>query len=128
MENEKFEFKVGDIVSMCGATGTIISTKNSLVESLKIEERYPIAVQFKERKIFFTVDGKEVEDQTEPTLKFIYRPKKKVKKTYYVASFKTKEAEGRYCTPLYLDLEILKLTYANCIDRQIHSIEIEEEV
>lgn len=122
------KFQVGDIVEAFGVRGEIISLENS--------PSYPILVKFYDTGTFwnkaaFIIDGKFEDWHKEPSLKLIERPKKKVKRTYWFATALVEwdNVFKRGISELTLDKEELNDSYrgVNCKDRQIHSIEIEEE-
>ena len=67
-----FAFKVGDKVSFGGVHGVVTSTKSSNI--------YKLNVSLPGRQLEFTIDGRYYDWHTEPLLKLIERPKKKIKK------------------------------------------------
>jgi len=77
-EEKPMEFQKGDVVSFGGRMG--------IVESTDTHDHYPLNVRYSDSGglDFFTLDGKYDTKHTEPLLKFVSRPKEKVKKTYYM--------------------------------------------
>lgn len=68
------KFEVGDIVEAFGLKGKITNIYDKAL--------YPLEVNFENNHIFgFMIDGKYANWHKEPSLKFISRPKKKVKKS-----------------------------------------------
>jgi hypothetical protein len=74
------EFKVGDVVSFGGVEGVI--------EKIFDNDHYPIRVFFKDGGYArFNSDGYYLYWHKEPLLKFVSRPKKKVKKDIWINVF-----------------------------------------
>lgn len=118
----KEEFQVGDIVEWCGVQGK--------VDSIIMEDDYSLCVLFGEDNDFayFTLDGKYIHWHKTPSLKLISRPKKKVKKTYWISSAKSLQNNNmRTSSHLYLSKADAEIVNHAGTDKQIHSIEIEEE-
>lgn len=75
-DDAPFQFQVGDIVSFGGCEGTVTE-----INTVDPSYPYPIRCNFLVSEMTFMLDGKVSLWHTEPLLKFIRRPKKKVKKT-----------------------------------------------
>ncbi len=74
---EKFEFRDGDVVNFGGVVGEV---------TLSESKDYPVKIKNSNGLHLesFTIDGRLYTDHTEPLLKLVSRPKKKVKKTVEV--------------------------------------------
>lgn len=86
------KFKVRDKVSWMGLIGEVISTTFYGRDS-----SYPVRVRFDTHDVFdkmFTPDGHYYSCHTEPSLKLIERPKKKVKKTFYTGAYQSGTLTG----------------------------------
>lgn len=67
------EWKVGDVVEAFGVRGHLVRATNP--------GEFPLLVLFGENSLNFTPDGKACEWHATPSLRFISREKKKVRKT-----------------------------------------------
>ena len=81
MTNENFEWQFGDIGEAFGVRCEVLEIKRNA--------KYPVVVRLLEGTdpgliILFTLDGREQTWHKAPSLIFIERPKKKVKKTIEV--------------------------------------------
>jgi hypothetical protein len=120
------KFQEGDIVEAFGCTGKVVRkfyTDQHDVVEVEFENGHTVHT--------FSQDGMAKTFHTEPELKFISRPKKKVKKTFYFVSGAVHVCGGdnpRTCSLLYSDKEYIKLPrLSGLMDRQEHSVEIEVE-
>ena len=112
------EFMVGDLVETFGVRGEVVSITGGF--------HYPVGVYFDNgHASYFTENGKDLDWHKEPSLKLIERPEKKVKKTFWFASWKDSYSSVRITSCLYLDKTETEVNYQLPEDYQLHSIEIE---
>lgn len=89
VEEKPIEFQVGDIVDWHGAEGTIESTTH--------QSPYCISVRFDYGATdLFTIDGRFHKSHTSPSITLKSRPKKKIKKTFYVGITRIPIDEGHF--------------------------------
>lgn len=104
-------FKVGDIVEWCGVRG--------VVDDFRYGLDYPVSVYFSYQgeRVSFTDDGKYPSWSTEPSLKLVERPKKKVTKTMYQAIIAADYADCNFhlTNSLYPNETYAKERYPNFI-------------
>jgi len=110
------EFKVGDKVSAFGVEGEVIS--------LDEKNNYPITVEFDDDHLsFFMIDGRASAWHKEPSLKLIERPKKKVKKKFYLGHDKYSPIHS------YIGCGALWITRKDAeVQKWEHVLEVEIEV
>ncbi len=117
------EFKVGDIVR-CDSEG------EGVVDTITHEGIYPIVVQFFAASLSFTSIGEECSADTYPSLHFVSRPKKSVKRgcTYYRNKYNSKNAHrgrGFDDQPLMYSTET-KAKSAKC-SGYLYTVKVTEE-
>lgn len=116
---EIMEFKVGDI---CEAFGL-----KCFVIDINKKHNYPVKVSFEGGYCRnFLMDGKFEDWHLEPSLKLIERPKKKVKKKFYLGHNGIRHPEDHItCSNLHPDTELLKKAqWDNILEIEI---EVDEE-
>lgn len=98
------EFKVGDTVEAWGIRGKITNILPGILSS------YPILVKLDSVSHLeeFTRDGKHYNWHQVPTLKLIERPKKKVKKIYWMGATKCDGKDFLITSCLYPSEMVLK--------------------
>jgi hypothetical protein len=103
LDDEPIIFQLGDIVSFGGLEGVVDG-----IGTIHTDE-YPVSVDFNGDADYFTLDGKYHISHTEPLLKLISRPKKKVKKEvtidcviqpYSYGDNECFNMTGRLCLPI----------------------------
>lgn len=88
------EFKKDDVVEAFGIRGIIVDNN--------IKYNLPVLVLFQNAiEEYFTVDGKFRDWHLEPSLKLIERPKKKVKKKFYLGHNDIINADINSCGNLH---------------------------
>jgi len=115
------QFKVGDVVEAFGCRGT--------VKNIAHNSSFSVVVRFNNHGIerAFTFGGLEEGWHQSPSLTLIERPKKKVKRTYWWISYRFDTEGVRRTSHMQIEKSELDNLWLNAKDRQLHSIEIEEE-
>jgi hypothetical protein len=125
MNNENFEWQVGDIGEAFGVRGVVVG--------INCMGSYPICVRFENgRYIYFTKDSKWYDWHKKPSLIFIERPKKKVRKVIevkrWINVYDDNSAENFYMTEEEADRWVfLNKNRIACIElKGSYEIEVEE--
>lgn len=106
-ENEKSVFGTGDLVSLAGLMGEVISVREAYTygEAESQTGDLPVCVEFKDEKklSYFTYEGKLKTAHTEPLLKLVKKlaDRKMVSQTKYVSVVKYDSTEFGSGTTFY---------------------------